>query len=399
MSWKECVVEQQRERFVLRALAPGANIAALCREFGISRKTGYKWLKRYRERGLYGLQDRSRRPLHHPAEIRSEVVIEIVRLRIEHRFWGARKIRAILKDRMSPEELPSERTIGRILERAGLSRPGRRRRRASGGRLSCSAAAQAPNDVWTIDFKGWWRTRDGKRCEPLTIRDEYSKYVLALKALPSTAGDGVRKAMEQVFAEYGLPKVIRSDNGAPFASTRALLGLTKLSVWWLSLGIGLDRIRPGNPQENGSHERLHLDIYRELESEPAANLRAEQERFDDWRSRFNVIRPHEALGDKTPASVYRRSDRVYPGPNVHISYPDEYETRTVKRSGEISYHGKRRFLSEALAGQTVGIETVDDAMIRIWFGDCCLGQTDPNLETPLRPPASAASQAMAEEQK
>jgi len=243
--------------------------------------------------------------------------------------------------------------------------------------------------LWTVDFKGWWRTSDGRRCEPLTIRDGYSRYVLALRAMTSTRSEGVRRVFEEVFEQYGLPKVIRSDNGGPFACTRALAGLTRLSAWWKALGIRLDRIEPGHPEQNGAHERLHRDIRQELQSVVAGDIERQQEMLDLWRVEYNTERPHEAIGMKTPSRLYVPSPRLYTREIPEIVYPKRFDVRKVKHSGEISINGHRRFLSEALAGWPVGIESNGGHTIRLWFADLCLGETDASFRSPLRPPASA----------
>jgi len=257
----------QRTEFVLRALRGRESFVELCKEFSISRRTGYKWKSRFLEQGLEGLSDQSRRPNGSPKEIREEMVCRIVSLKLAHQGWGARKLRAVLQRTFCKEELPSESSFKRILDRAGLVRRRRRRRRSEGTRLTTPVRAERPNQVWTIDFKGWWYTRDRDRFEPLTIRDEFSRYVLCAQALEDGRTETVRRQMERVFERYGLPEVIRSDNGSPFAARHSPLGLSRLSAWWLTLGIDLDRIPPGRPDQNGSHERMHRDMAWEVEVE------------------------------------------------------------------------------------------------------------------------------------
>jgi len=389
MGWKESSVMDERCRFVLEAKSKGANISEICRRYGVSRKTGYKWLRRHEQEGLVGLYDRSRRPQNSPLSTSAHMVVEVVRLRLYRPSWGPKKIRVLLLRRYPQEEVPSQSTIGRILWRCGLVKAkgrGRPRRWYPGdGR----GVATAPNDLWTVDFKGWWRTSDGRRCEPLTIRDGYSRYVLALRAMTSTRSEGVRRVFEEVFEQYGLPKVIRSDNGGPFACTRALAGLTRLSAWWKALGIRLDRIEPGHPEQNGAHERLHRDIRQELQSVVAGDIERQQELLDLWRVEYNTERPHEAIGMKTPSRLYVPSPRLYTREIPEIVYPKRFDVRKVKHSGEISINGHRRFLSEALAGWPVGIESNGGHTIRLWFADLCLGETDASFRSPLRPPASA----------
>ena len=389
MAWKECFAMQERERFIVRALVPGVNFSQLCREFGISRKTGYKWLARFREQGTAGLRDRSRRPHAHPWAVSVDIALEVIRIRLRTPSWGPYPIRCELLGRYPAGQVPSERTIGRIIEQAGLVRK-RRRRRSKQNRLRKMLVAKQPNDVWTIDFKGWWRTRDGTRCEPLTIRDAYSQFLLVVDALPSTKSEYVQASMSAAFEQYGLPKVIHSDNGTPFASTRGLCGLTRLSVWWLSYGIHLDRGRPGCPQDNAAHERMHQDMAAVLEANPAATLSGQQEDFDRWRYEYNVMRKRKSLDGKAPADVYQVSPRVYTAEPPQFDYPKHFETRYVKRGGTIQYCGKESYVSQALAGQHVAIEVVSATMLRVWFHDVCLGLTDRDFQSPLRPTAYEA---------
>jgi len=317
------------------------------------------------------------------------MTLEVMRIRLRTPLWGPYSIRGELLGRYPAGEVPSERTIARILERSGLVRK-RRRRRSKQNRLRHELVAEQPNDVWTIDFKGWWRTLDGARCEPLTIRDACSQFLLCLDALPSTRGDLVAASMRSVFEQYGLPKVIRSDNGSPFASTRALCGLTRLSVWWLSMGIHLDRGRPGCPQDNAAHERMHQDIALALESSPARSLAEQQEAFDGWRHEHNARRRRKSLDGRTAAAVYQVSGRVYTETPPEFAYPEHYEIRRVRRTGEIRYRGKSRYVSQALSKRNVGIEPVSATMIRVWYQDVCLGLTDREFQSPLRPTALEA---------
>lgn len=283
------------------------NFRALCEEYGISAKTGYKWRERFLEHGLAGMAERSRRPRSHADQLAESVVCEMVRLKLAHRHWGPRKIRELYLRRHGTAA--SESSFKRVLERAGMTEPRRRRQRATeAGRVWSGRRAQAPNEVWTVDFKGWWYDGKGERCEPLTVRDEHSRYVLELRRLADGRTGTVRLCFERLFERHGLPEAIRSDNGTPFAQARGLLGLSRLSAWWVALGIDLERGRPGHPQDNGGHERLHRDIGVELEPRTAA-----QEALDLWREEFNQERPHEALGMKCPAEVYQPSQRPYAG--------------------------------------------------------------------------------------
>ena len=315
------------------------------------------------------MAEASRRPKNSPAQLAEEEVCEIVRLKLAHRNWGPRKIRELYLRRHGA--VASESSFKRVLERAGLTEKRRRRRVSSdAGRLSSGRRAERPNEVWTVDFKGWWRSLE-RRCEPLTVRDEHSRYVLEVRALENARSSSVRRSFEQLFARHGLPQAIRSDNGAPFASVQGLLGLSRLSVWWVALGIDLERGRPGHPQDNGAHERLHRDISRELE----ATGQADQAALDLWRQSFNYERPHEALSMRCPGEVYRPSERAYEGTPEDLDYP-QMCTRRVCRHGTIKVEGERLFLTTSLAGWSVGLKPIEADLLEVWFGRLLLGQID-----------------------
>jgi putative transposase len=370
----------QRIEFVLRAMKTD-NFRALCKEFGISAKTGYKWRERFVQEGLSGMEEESRRPENSPNGLGENVVCEIIRLKQKHLAWGPRKIRAVYG--RIHNETPSESSFKRVLERAGYTEKRRLRPMRQAGRLHSGRRAQKPNEVWTVDFKGWWYGAQGGRCEPLTIRDEFSRFVLDLRALPNAKGQTVRAAFEKLFEQRGLPEAIRSDNGVPFASVSAVLGLTKLSAWWVALGIDLERGRPGCPQDNGGHERLHLDISRELENKRQGE---EQASLDEWRRTFNEERPHEALGMRTPAEVYTPSAKKFEGTPEDLSYPG-METRRVHRLGTISWECQPFFISQALSGYSVGLEAQGER-VNVWFGQLLLGQIDPQTASFERTPAT-----------
>jgi len=298
---------EERIEFGLRALE-GGNFRALCREYGITARTGYKWRKRLVRWGTEGLKEESRRPHRSPGALGEREVCEMVRLKQTHPCWGPRKIRQLYLRLYG--QAASESTFKRVLERAGLTERQPRRRAAKGGRLHSGRRGQAPNEVWTVDFKGWWYDEGKRRCEPLTVRDEHTRYVLELRRMKDAHSDTVRRVFEQLFLRYGLPQMIRSDNGAPFAATSALLGLSRLSAWWVALGIDLERGRPGHPQDNGAHERLHRDISMELEGVTGAHAQAA---LDLWREQFNHERPHEALAMRTPGELYLPAPRKYHG--------------------------------------------------------------------------------------
>jgi putative transposase len=330
MPWKASDAMSERTEFVLKALQTD-NFRALCQEYAISPKTGYKWKERFLAKGLAGLTEHSRRPRTSPEGLSEAVVCEIVRLKQRHKYWGARKLRDIY-GRVHAER-PSESSFKRVLERAGLVAHRQLRSRQTAGRLFSGRQAQAPNEVWTVDFKGWWYGVAGRRCEPLTVRDEFSRYVLEVRALANAQPQTVRACFEKLFRRHGLPSAIRSDNGAPFASSHGILGLSRLSAWWLALGIDLERSRPGCPQDNGGHERLHLDVARELSGERPAE---QQAAFDEWRQTFNQERPHEALAMKRPGEIYRPSSRPYQGTPEDLTYA-QMGARRVHARGYISY--------------------------------------------------------------
>ncbi len=278
MPWKKSEPMEERTEFALRAMRT-LNFRALCQQYGISAKTGYKWRERFWRKGLAGMAEESRRPKSHSEQLPEEEVCEIVRLKLAHAAWGPRKIRELYLRRHG--EVASESTFKRVLERTGLTQKRRRRRAPEAGRLSNGREAAALNEVWTVDFKGWWRNGD-QRCEPLTVRDEYSRYLLEVRAVEDARSETVRKSFERIFERHGLPEAIRSDNGSPFASRQGLLGLSRLSVWWVVLGIDLERGRPGHPQDNAGHERMHKDISRELE----VVGECAQDALDLWRQSF-----------------------------------------------------------------------------------------------------------------
>lgn len=335
MTWKELFTVSLREEFVLKAASPGANIAGLCREYGVSRKTGYKWLGRFEADGVDGLEDLSTRPRSAPLKLSADVVVFIVLLRGQHPTWGSKL--AVLAAQKFPDEAPSRSSVDRVLKGAGLVQPGRRRpMRSKLAPQKPNLDVKAPNDVWTVDFKGWWLATDSRqRCEPLTIRDAFSRYVLSIAVLSTTSIAAVRPVFEEAFIKYGLPRTIHSDNGTPFVSSFTEHGLTKLSAWWLSLGIEHVRSRPATPSDNGGHERMHRDMAAELERYAALTRDKQQEACERWRMDFNTVRPHEALGMKCPSHVYRESrSRFVRGLLAEATYPEAFEVRLVGKRGE-----------------------------------------------------------------
>ena len=363
---------EQRIEFALKALRT-LNFRELCREYGISAKTGYKWRQRLLEHGLAGMNELSRRPREHPQELGEAVVCEMVRLKQAHPHWGPRKIQALYA-RQQAGEIPSESSFKRVLERAGLTVPRRVRRSVESGRLSSGLKAQQPNDIWTVDFKGWWKDREGLRVEPLTVRDEHSRMLLEMRVLEDSRTESVRGCFERLFERHGLPGAIRSDNGSPFASANGLLGLSRLSAWWLALGIDLERSRPGCPQDNGAHERMHRDVRRELQ---AGRIGRDQAAFDLWREQYNSERPHEALGMRVPAEVYRPSGRAYKGTPEDLDYGGMETRRVKRRTGEIVYRKERIGISTAVGGWSVGLSAREDGLMEVWFSRLLLGHLEP----------------------
>ena len=328
------------------------SMTELAVRYGVSRKTAYKWVARYEEAADAGLTERSRAPLTHGRRMPPLVEAAVVALRRAHPRWGPRKLRAVLVERRPAIAWPSPSTLGDALRRYGLSTP-RGRVRYVVPLTTPLVAAVAPNTVWTVDFKGWFRTADGQRCDPLTLADAYSRYVLCCRHTAMTAR-GVRPWLERAFRTYGLPDVLRTDNGAPFASTGPAR-LSRLAVWWLRLGIRWDRIDPGHPEQNGRHERFHLTLQQETATPPAPTLRAQQRRFDRARREFNHERPHEALGQRPPARLYVASPRPYPARLEDPWYDATHQVRRVHSTGYITWAGEEIFVSEALRGELVGL--------------------------------------------
>jgi putative transposase len=374
MPWQEVCPMDEKLRFIGALLAQEENMTEVCERFGISRKTGYKLRRRYQAEGVAGLVERSRAPQVVPWAISQAQAEAIMGVRREHPSWGPRKLRARLQQRAPEQGWPAPSTIGELLRRQGLSQPRKRRRRSTPGpsRLRTAVAA---NEVWSIDFKGWFRTGDGARCDPLTVSDAYSRYLLCAQSVARPDYANCRSELERVFKEYGLPCAIRSDNGTPFASL-GVGAVSRLSVWWIKLGIIPERIEPGKPQQNGRHERMHRTLKAECARPPAQSLAAQQRRFDQFRTEFNQQRPHQALGQTPPAQHYACSPRNYPKRLEDPCYPADYQLRRVRSNGVIKWQGELVFIGAALIGEVVGLRENQQGDSELFFGPVPLGVID-----------------------
>ena len=378
MPWIESSVMDERLRFI-SLLLEGEAMSAACLEFGISRKTGYKIYQRYKQSGSEAFNDRSRRPYRYANQLPPQLETQIINLKHDKPHWGARKIRELLLRRLASEvKVPARSTIHAVLDRHGLVRPmGKRRNKAEGTGLSAGAA---PNDLWCVDFKGEFKLGNQRYCYPLTVTDHASRYLLLCEALDSVRENTAFEAFEHLFRERGLPCAIRSDNGVPFASPNGLYNLSKLSVWWLRLGIGIERIKPGNPQQNGRHERMHRTLKQETTRPAGQNSLQQQARFDEFQTEFNTERPHEALAMKMPAEVYQPSLRLYKGLS-DLDYPFHDKTITVTTCGRLCMLRKKINISTVLAGQTLGIKEVDEGIWLVSFMHYDLGYIDLDQKT------------------
>ena len=377
MPWKEADLMNVKYEFVMKSFNKEMTFTELCRDYGISTKTGYKWIQRFLEGGFPALEELSRRPANNGKETPEAISVELIRIKNLHKTWGASKILTIYKNNHPGEYAPVRSTVENIFFRAGFVDPKKRRRNKTTNRIQVKVVPERPNQVWTVDFKGWWYTKNKEKCEPLTVRDEFSKFILCIKILDKGDTFHVKQAFEEVFKKYGLPEIIRSDNGPPFASSFNALGLSKLSVWWMSLGIKLDRIDPGCPYQNGGHERMHRDMKEELEGQIDGNLNEHQRVFDQWREEFNTIRPHAALNMKTPSEVYVASEKKYEDGEVLIVYGRGYKSRMVNDRGFCNYKSKRIFIGNPFAGYNVAIKE-SEGVIKFWFDDFLIGSVDKN---------------------
>jgi transposase InsO family protein len=363
----------ERIKFIAAYLAGEDTFTDLCASFSISRITGYKWVDRYNENGVKGLIDRSKAPLHHPNAVNESVVGEIIKVRKKHPRWGPRKLRVILARQDPQLALPAASTIGEILKRHNLIGVRKRIRRSSpyGDRLK---KYDQPNAIWCADFKGHFPV-GGKRCHPLTLSDGYSRYLLRCKALHRPLSGPSQKVFESAFREFGLPEVIRTDNGAPF-STLAPGGLSRLAIWWIKLGIKPERIMPGRPDQNGRHERMHSTLKAETAKPPSLSFKAQQRRFDEFQKEYNEIRPHEALNQNVPSSLYRQSSRKFPNRLPEIEYPSHFRVFKAYPNGVISFSETQWYISGCLRNEFIGLESLDEDRWKVYFGHILLGIID-----------------------
>ena len=381
MPWKETCVMDERLSFVRIYLRRTMSLTELCEDFGISRKTGYKWIERYKVEGLAGLEDRCRTPHSHPARLSDEALLRYTALKREKPHWGPKKLVALGKTRHPGLYWPAASTLSEHFKRLGLVKPRRRRNRSVPPYQADLIEAQAANQVWCADFKGQFQTRDKKYCYPLTVTDAHSRYILSCKALPDVGGKGSKPVFEHLFQCYGLPHAIRTDNGPPFASLR--LGFSHLSLWWMRLGIIHERIVPGHPEQNGWHERMHKTLKAETTRPAKSSLVDQQRRFDEWREEFNQERPHEALDMTTPASHYSSSRRLYPEQLPEVSYPQNFQVRRVRQAGEILWRNHRTYMTTILIGELIGLEQLDEDRWQIWFSKFRIGILDERLKRVL----------------
>ena len=365
---------EEKLRFAFEYEQGDRSMTELCERYEISRETGYVWLRRYREAGIAGLVEKSRAAERHANQTPEEVERRVLELRQAHMRWGARKLKRILERDEPGRMWPASSTIGELLKREGLV-VGRRKRKRTPPYREPLAHAAGPNRVWCADFKGWFRTGDGERIDPLTISDAYSRYLLKCQAVEKTETARVQAIFEAAFREYGMPEAIRTDNGAPFAS-RALAGLSRLAVWWMKLGIVPERIEAGHPEQNGRHERMHRTLKQEVAQPSAANRREQQRVMEKFRREYNQVRPHEGLGMQTPAAVYEPSTRRFPARVPEPEYPETMLVRTVGHKGQFRWKKQEVFVSEVLWGERIGLLPVDERWFTVYFAQCPIARFD-----------------------
>lgn len=383
MAWKEVLVMEERSCFVLLAEKHQQSFSSLCKEYGISRKTGYKWVARYQKYGLGSLREFNRRPMSCPHKTSVKIEKLILRERRKHKTWGPKKLRDILIKEHHIAMPPAESTIGEILKRNGVPLRKRRRRGVFHLPLQDLTIPLTANDVWTVDFKGWFKTQDGIRCDPLTVMDLHSRYLLCSRLLNAQTQRSTKPAFATLFKRYGLPRVIRVDNGSPFASM-GIGRLSVLSVWWTHLGIRVEFIKPASPQENGAHERMHETMKAEA-TKPSKNKSAQQQRMNRWRKEYNNDRPHESIGMQRPSQRYHKSPRRFHGKIKPLRYPRPLKTLQVNSSGSISWKSKAIFIGEALSGSYLGLKALDNGIHEVYFADRLLGELHESTPDRLRP--------------
>jgi transposase InsO family protein len=389
MPWKATDAMSEKERFVMLAQTGRFRVSDLCSDFGISRKTGHKYLQRYGQEGRAGLQERSRRPKRSPTATTEEVERLILKERRKHPTWGAKKLHDLLLKVHGIENRPHVNTVNNILSRHGMTKQRGRRAGLHRVRPEHLSEPTRPNEVWTFDFKGWFTLGDGVRCEPLTVCDRFSRYVICCKGQFNQQFQTTFRSCKKLMRYHGLPDIIRVDNGTPFGSV-ALGGLSQLSIWWIEQGVCVEFIRPASPQENGSHERMHKDLKAEVANRPAPNMGAQQKRFDRWRHEYNHDRPHEALDMLRPAEVYRPSARRL-GEKDKIRYPEDYEVKRVSGSGHVSYGGSHFYLGEIYAGCVVGLFENRNGVTELHYANLHLGNLEFNSKDAWKPQALVIS--------
>jgi putative transposase len=393
MPWKARTTVEQRREFIQEWQLNEVSFAELCSRYGVSRQTGYKWLRRFDRQGETGLRDLSRAPHLSPQAMSEEVGRRILELRQQHPRWGPRKLRRVLTEECAEVHWPAASSIGDLLHREGLAQP-RRSRKRTVRHSEPLQHAHGANQVWCADFKGWFRCANGERCDPLTIMDAFSRYLLGCRSVEKTDGEHVRGVFESIFREHGMPEAIRTDNGPPFATTGPG-GLSRLNIWWLRLGIRHERIEPGCPQQNGRHERMHQTLKQETAMPPAANRRQQQRALARFQEEYNQQRPHEALDYRTPAALYMKSPRAYPSRLPELCYPAHAILRKVDDNGLFCWAHGRAFLSKVLGDEYIGLVFVEKGFYEVYFGDLLLGWFDANANLFARdagPPQSRRSQ-------
>jgi len=373
MAWKETCVLEQRTEFIKEYLKSGGSFKELCERYNVTEKTGHKWKNRFLQYGFSGLTDQSKAPGNSPNQLDEDAVIRLIKLRTAHPTWGPKKLKVLYAKAYPNADVPSTSSIYRVLGKAGLIKKRRVRAiKAEASRLRNHIPANAPNDVWTVDFKGYWFS-NREQCLPLTIRDLHSKYILDIRLMKTGTAEAVREVFEGLFSKYGLPKVIRSDNGTPFATSFGALGLTQLSAWWIYNGIMPDRTDPGCPTQNGSHERMHADLSREIEDKVPGGIIANQRAVDLWVDEYNNVRPHESLGMLTPSDVYRKSESKFDGTPDDLDYPFTFLKRRVNKSGFVKLNRVSIRVSSSLKGLPVGLQHYTEHEYLLWLADFPLG--------------------------